>query len=223
MADKPILHVVSNKQSSPLNGEVLSGAAKGALIGAVIPGAGHVLGAAIGAVAGGVGKHIQDNQSIQQTGGIVEEFKPPTIFNREMLMGTAGAVTTLSLGGGLLTGALGIGGVAAGIMSGGLVPLALGGLALAATVAIPVGAGIMGKGRMEREYAAAEIAVKQQAGQSSLTKARAVSAEAAMYKNSAPLAEIQAGMNSVPVQGGAVERVLAARQAGQLQVAGSPS
>ena len=223
MANKPVLHIVSNKQPNILNGEMLSGAAKGAIVGTVL--GGPVVGTVIGAAAGGIGKHIQDNQSIQKTGGVVEEIKPPSIFNREALIGTA--VGTAAMG----TAALMIGGVVTGA---GLLAIPILGpfLAIAApvvTLAVPAIGGFIGgnigKGRMEKEYAAGEIAVQQQAAQSQLAQARARSADAAMsYKNSAPLADIQAGMNSAPVQGGAVERVLAARAASQQpQLAGTPT
>ncbi len=219
MANQPVLHIVSNKQPSILNGEMLSGAAKGAIVGSVI--GGPVVGTVVGAIAGGVGKHIQDNQSIQRTGGVVETFKPPSIFNREALAGSVLGAAAVG------TTAFTIVGGAAGLAALFATPLILPILAVGAAVPVIGGmiGGSIGKGRMEKEYAAAEIATKQQAAQSQLVQARARSADAGMsYKNSAPLAEIEAGRSGAPVQGGAVERVLAARQAAQTpQLAGSPT
>jgi uncharacterized protein YcfJ len=212
MADKPTLHVAVNRPTSIINGNMVPGAVIGSIVGAVT--FNPLVGAAAGAAIGGFMQKSQEDKSVARSGKVVEEVKPPTIFNREMAIAGAGAAVVFGGLGAALTGGVGVAGLAAAALSGGLIPLAIGGLGLAAFSVIPVIGGMMGKNRMEREYAEAQVATRQQAAQTQLTQARA---NAAMnYKNTVPLAEIQAAQSAAPIPGGMAEKIIAARQQQQL-------
>lgn len=222
MADKPILRVATNKAPNLLNGELVSGAAKGAIVASVL---GMPVVAPVVIAGAGISafmKKQQDDQSLAKTGAVIEEVKPPTVFNREMLVGVVGA-GALATAAPFLTGGLSL-----AFLATGPVGWALG---TVAALAVPVGAGLFGKGRMEKEYREAEVTVRQQAAADQLAIARGRSAgnvvsmgkSAPNYTNSAPLSMIEAGRNSAPMQGGFVEKALAERQQQQLAGAGVPS
>jgi hypothetical protein len=219
MADKPTLHVAVNRPSSLMNGSMVPGAVIGSVVGSVV--GMPVVGAAAGGTIGGFLQKNQEDKNIARTGKVIEEVKPPTIFNREMAIAGAGAAALTGVVGAALTGGLGALGVGIATITGALPVLALGAVGLAVFSAAPVIGGMVGKGRMEREYADAQVVLKQQAAESQLARARANAANNIVpiqrsmqpnYKDTVPLAEIQAAQNAAPMQGGMAEKVLAARQ-----------
>jgi hypothetical protein len=176
MADKPTIRVATAQRSNLFNGELVAGAGKGAIVGTVV--GMPVVGAVIGAGLASFTKKNEEDNSLAANGKIIKEVKKPTIFNREMLVGTAAVVGSLGVSGLIATAVMGaatVGGIIAAPFTGGLTlaPALVGLAGTAATVAVPTVAGLFGKGRMEKEYALAEEQKQQELAQQRLTTARA--------------------------------------------------